>query len=230
MKKVIVTLIILLTTSQLLPQKDYTNFRTFYGMQLNTGITFFKLDPLKEDFNNIVKEFITKYNIPLQIQHLYPANILWGGNFFWYTSRGWSVVFGAEFTGTEAYSMYEDYAGTLDIRGEISMTYVNAGFKKHFDEVEFIQPLIGLNLGIALYEYKTHLDLNINNGEHHETENFAFSDLGFDFELCAGFNYDMELAVIEFTTGYRYLKPISYEFFEQHNFNFRLGLKKGIFK
>ena len=140
MKFVFFLVILLLSFNFTYSQPDYSNFNHFFGVQINTGITFFSLDPLKEGFTNYVNRLSQYYSIPLEIQHLYPTNISWSAYFFWYFSPWVSMVLGPEYTGTRAYSLYEDFAGTLDLKSEVEGQFSNLYFQLKFLAILYQAP------------------------------------------------------------------------------------------
>jgi len=222
-------LLIFTLTNQFYPQANYSNFNKYYGVQINTGITFFDLQPLKDGFTRTVKSISQEYNIPLVVQTLYPSNISWSGYLFWYISQSTSIIIGPEYTSTRAYSMYEDYAGTLDIKSEIKMYYLYLGFRVHIVESPIIQPLMGVNVGFTKTDFEIDTNLDINNGQIVDNDRSEDSDTGYSIEPYLGGTYDLNLVVLELVAAYKMVMLDRFEI-EPENFNFKLGVKIGVFK
>ncbi|MDP3147510.1 MAG: hypothetical protein Q8N83_00135 [Ignavibacteria bacterium] len=229
MKNLIILFFFINSFGVIFPQANYTNFDHFFGIQLNTGLTFFNLNPLKNDFKSSVEMVSRNYNLPLQIQHLYPTNISWSGNVFWYFSPEFCLVLGPEYTSTRAFSMYEDYAGTFDLKSEIHQYYLSIGVRKHFNDVKIVQPLIGVNFGLVQFNFMNTMDLNVNNGQIKNHNSYEYLDNGYSIEIYTGLTYDIKIGVVELIASYRYVK-LEEILIEPDNFNIKLGIKRGIFK
>ena len=229
MKIIIIIFFFLFFVNESFPQSNYNNFTHYFGVQLNTGATFFNLSSLKDSFQNYVTSYKDNYNIPLKVQRLYPTNISWSFYFFWYFSQNFSLNFGPEYTSTRAFSRYSDYSGTLDIKGEIEEIYLSLGIKKHFPEVPYVQPFLGLTAGVTQFKFTNDVNLVINNIPQTNYNNFEDSDYGYFFELNTGFTYNINIAVLEFDA---YYKMVNLDRFiiDPNNFSLQIGIKKGIFK
>jgi hypothetical protein len=211
------------------PQADYNNFTHYYGIQINTGITFFNLQPLKNSFSRSVEAFSREYNIPLEVQTLYPSNIIWSGYLFWYFSQNTSLIIGPEYTSTGAYSMYEDYAGTLDIKSGIKMYYLYLGFRVHIVELPIVQPFMGVNVGIAKTDIEMETNLNINNGQIVDNYKSEDSDTGYSIEPCLGGTYSLSPIVFELVLAYKFVNLQEFEI-KPNSFNVMIGVKFGVYK
>jgi len=229
MKTLNTFLIFIVVSIQSFSQADYNNFLKYYGVQINTGITFFDLQPLKDNFRYTVENFNRNYNLPIQIQKSYPANISWGANVFWYINQRASIVIGTEYTSSRAFSLYEDYSGTLDLKSEIKMYYLYIGFRFHIVETPIIQPFMGLNAGVAQTDFEMDSELNINNGQILETDHSEATDVGYSFEPYLGCTYDLKYVVLELVTAYK-IVMLDKLLIAPDNFNIKLGVKVGVFK
>jgi hypothetical protein len=229
MKILITLIVIIIISSQAFSQANYNNFTKYYGAQINTGITFFDLQPLKDDFRYSVENFRRQYNIPLPIQKSYPANIFWGANVFWYFNQQSSLVIGAEYNSTRAFSMYEDYSGTFDLKSEIKMYYLYLGFRFHIIEVPVVQPFMGVNVGLIKTDINMESDLNIDNGLISEKDESEISDEGYNIEPYLGINYNLDYVVLELITSYNTVN-LTDLLIEPNNFNIKFGVKVGVFK
>lgn len=228
--KIIKTLFVVIIISfHTLAQADYNSFINYYGVQINTGITFFDLQPLKDDFRYTVENFNRQYNISLPIQKSYPANISWGANVFWYINQRASIVIGTEYTSTRAFSLYEDYAGTLDLKSEIKMYYLYVGFRFHIIEAPIVQPFMGINVGLAKTDIEMDADLNISNGLIVEKNHSENSDTGYNIEPYIGCNYNLDFVVLEIVAAYNTVHLEQF-LIEPNNFNLKFGVKVGVFK
>ncbi len=229
MKYLLLTFLFLFPNKEVFTQTDYSNFKHFFGFQINSGVTIFSLTPLKNDFNNYVNEIKSSYNLPLEVQHLYPSNISWSGYLFWYFSPNVSLIIGPEYNSTRAFSRYEDYSGTLDIKSELNEIYLSLGIRVHFPESKILQPLFGFNFGLTQFKIENSTDINIGDGFLHTKEEFKISDYGYSIDTYVGFNYDIKIAVLQFSVSYKYL-ILERFLIEPNNFNLRIGIQKGIFK
>jgi hypothetical protein len=230
MKNLSIYLLLIFLNSDAYPQSNYSEFNHFMGVQINTGITFFDLAPLKDNFNSYVNVIKGEYNIPLEVQRLYPANISWSFYLFWYFSPNASLIIGPEYTSTRAFSRYQDYAGTLDIKSEIKEIYLSFGIRVHFPDVKIVQPFVGVNAGFADVRYNDEIDLNINGVQLDNNYNKSSDgDYGYIIEPNIGFNYDIKFAVIEFIASYRYMNLDRF-IINPDNINLRIGIQKGVFK
>jgi hypothetical protein len=229
MKLINILLAFIVCSIQSFSQADYNNFSKYYGVQINTGITFFDLQPLKDDFRYSVENFNRNYNLPLQIQKSYPANISWGANVFWYINQRASIVIGTEYTSTRAFSLYEDYAGTLDLKSEIKMYYLYAGFRFHIIEAPIVQPFMGINVGLAKTDIAMDADLNISNGLIVEKDHSENSDTGYNIEPYIGCNYNLDFVVLEFVASYNTVHLEQF-LIEPNSLNLKFGVKVGVFK
>ena len=228
--KILITLIVfIIISSQSFSQADYNNFTKYYGAQINTGITFFDLQPLKDDFRYSVENFRRQYNIPLPIQKSYPANISWGANVFWYFNQRSSIVIGGEYNSTRAFSMYEDYSGTLDLKSEFKMYYLYFGFRFHIVEAPIVQPFMGVNVGLTKTKINMEADLNIDDGLISEKDESEISDEGYIIEPYLGINYNLDFVVLELIAAYNTVH-LSEFLIEPDNFNIKFGIKVGVFK
>lgn len=233
MKHLILFIILLTAVSVSFPQADYSNFNRYFGIQLNTGYTFFELNPLKDNFKANVDYLIKNYDIPLRIQRLYPNNLSWSGYLFWYFSPSTSLIIGPEFTSTKAFSRYQDYAGTLDLKSEFRQIYLSVDVRRHIHNVKYLQPFIGIGFALTGFYYDYNAELNINKdyvpANNLNYSSFTYSDFGYCAELCAGFDYNLKIAVLEFIALYRYswMETLN---FNPNTFNIRLGIQKGFFK
>lgn len=228
--KIFLTLIVFISSSiQFFSQADYSNFKKYYGAQINTGIILFDLQPLKDDFRYTVENFRRQYNIPLPIQKSYPSNISWGANVFWYFNQQSSLVIGAEYNSTRAFSMYEDYSGTFDLKSEIKMYYLYLGFRFHIIEVPVVQPFMGVNVGLTKTKINIEADLNIDNGLISEKDESEISDEGYNIEPYLGINYNLNFIVLELVAAYNIIHLTDLKI-EPDNFNFKFGVKVGVFK
>ncbi len=229
MKTLNTFLIFIVVSIQSFSQADYNNFLKYYGVQINTGITFFDLQPLKDNFRYTVENFNRNYNLPLQIQKSYPANISWGANVFWYINQRASIVIGTEYTSSRAFSLYEDYSGTLDLKSEIKMYYLYIGFRFHIVETPIVQPFMGMNVGLAKADIDLEVDLNISNSLIKENDHSENSDTGYNIEPYIGCNYNLDFVVLEFVASYNTVHLEKF-LIEPNTFNIKLGVKVGVFK
>lgn len=229
MKTIFLTIVFLISNIHILPQSDYNNFKHYYGIQINTGVTFFDLQPLKDGFNSSVDALRNNFNIPMDPQHLYPPNISWSGYLFWYISPRVSVVIGPEYTSTRAYLLYEDYAGTFDVKSEIKLYYLSLGYRVHFFEVPIVQPFMGMNASLARTDFELETKLNINNGQILESDHSDVVDTGYSFEPYFGFTYDLKYVVLELVAAYK-IVMLDELLIAPDNFNIKLGVKVGVFK
>ncbi len=229
MRYLCIVFIFLLPLGETFPQATYSDFDHFFGLQINSGVTFFDLSPMKEGFKSYVNGISKVYNIPLEVQRLFPTNISWSGYLFWYFSPRVSFIIGPEYASTRAFSRYEDYSGTLDIKSELREIYLIAGIRFHFPEVKMLKPLIGLNIGLTQYNYEDITDLNIREIKLNEINHSRETYDGYIFEISAGFNYDIKIAVMEFLISYRNVN-LNNVVIKPDNYTIRLGIEKGIFK
>jgi len=229
MKILLLIIISFILSSHSNAQSNYNNFNHYYGVQVNTGVTFFDLEPLKDEFNASVDMIRNTYNIPMEVQDLYPPNISWSAYLFWYISPRSSIVIGPEYTSTRAYLMYQDYAGTFDVKSEIKLYYLSIGYRVHFFEVPIIQPFMGLNAGVAQTDFEMDSELNINNGQILETDHSEVTDVGYSFEPYLGCTYDLKYVVLELVTAYK-IVMLDKLLIAPDNFNIKLGVKVGVFK
>ena len=229
MKKLFLISLILISISVVNAQPDYNNFNRYFGIQVNTGITFFDLNNLKNGFSSALIQIRNQYYIPLEAQHLYPANICWSAYFFYYITPSTSLILGPEYTSTKAVSGYEDYAGTLDLKSELEEIYLSLGLKEHFNSVKFVQPLLGIKFGLTHFKYSEETSLNINDYDIHQDDKYETTDVGYIVEVEGGFTRDLNFVVLEVVLAYRYVHLETMEI-NPDNFTIRLGIKKGIFK
>jgi hypothetical protein len=234
MKKLFLLLILFITVPNSYPQSSYSKFNHYFGIQINAGYTFYDLSPLKDNFKAGVNSIAQSYDIPLEVQRLYPNNISWSGYLFWYFSPGLSLVFGPEFTSTKAFSRYKDYAGTLDLTSSFNQIYLSADIRKNFNNVRYLQPFIGAGLALTHVSYNYDAELTFNNeyamyNNPYNSSNSDYSDVGYCTEICAGFDYNINIAVLEFIATYRYtwLEILK---INPDTFNIRLGIQKGFFR
>ena len=229
MKQLALILILFIASTDAFPQSNYSNFDHYFGVQINAGYTFYDLSPLKNNFNADVISIKQNYDVPLEVQRLYPNNISWSGYVFWYFSPGLSLVIGPEFTSTKAFSRYKDYAGTLDLKSEFREIYLGANIRKNFYKVKYLQPFIGGGLTLTHVSYKYNIDLTVNS-EHVPNNNIVdYSDFGYGAEICAGFDCNIKIAILEFIASYKYVWLETLKI-NPNTFNIRLGIQKGIFK
>lgn len=226
--RIMIVLFLVLSTNSFC-QKNYKNFNKFFGVQINVGITFYELDQLKSDFSQSITYFKQKHNIPLPIQHLYPNNINWSGYLFWYFSPSISILLGTEYTSTAAYSKYEDFYGTIDIKSEIEQYFINLGMRVHINNIEFVQPFFGFNVGLTRLDIENSNNISINNGQLFDQQSTKFIDEGYAIELITGINYGLDFALLEFAVTYR-ISELEVLQIEANNFNIKMGIKFGILK
>jgi hypothetical protein len=125
--------------------------------------------------------------------------------------------------------MYEDYAGTLDIKSEIKMYYLYLGFRVHLVESPIIQPFFGVNLGLAKTEINTDVELKSNEGQFADSDHSENSDTGYSIGPCLGGAYSLTPVVLELVLAYKFVMLQQFEI-EPENFNIMFGVKIGVFK
>jgi hypothetical protein len=196
------------------------NFNQSLGIQFNVGFNSFNLSSAEEYFEKTLLYF-QELNVPVEAQTLYPANFLLGGGVYYFPSRSFSLSLVAEFTKTKAYSLYGDYAGTIDINSDISFFSISFGGQKHFIDVFIFQPYLGVDLSAVIGEYNyvskiVYYELP----DYSHNNEVSYSNFGFGSEGYFGLLYNFYYASIYLQCGYKYCyvpKPSN----EEINWEFR---------
>lgn len=183
---------------------NYYNFNQSVGIQFNIGFNTFNSTNAEKYFEKSLIP-LQERNVLVEAQTLYPSNILLGGGVYYFPTRSLSLSLVAEFTNTKAYSLYGDYAGTIDIKSTISFISICFGLQKHFIDIFIIQPYVGIDAGIVRGEYNYESKILFNDfPEYSHSDELIYSNIGFKAEGYIGASYNLDFVIVSLQGGYKY--------------------------
>ena len=157
---------------------NYYNFNQSIGIQFDVGYNNFNTTEAEKYFEQSVSS-IQERNISIEAQTLYPSNILWGGGVYYYPVPSLSLLLAGEFTKTKAYSLYGDYAGTIDLKSEINFFSIYFGVQKHFRDITSFEPFVGINVGTVRGEFNYEHNITYNDyPEQSRSDDVTYSNFG----------------------------------------------------
>lgn len=106
-------------------------------------------------FHQSVADAYVAAGVPVPTQRSFPAGPLVGAEALWSTGSGARFGVGARHTSSSAYSLYGDYAGTLDVVSHVSALFVETVSLVEFKEGRAVRPFLGSRGGTVFASSST---------------------------------------------------------------------------
>lgn len=161
-------------------------------------------------FHQSVADTYVSSGVPVPTQRAYPAGVSGGVDVLWSTgtpSPESTSQFGVgvRYAGTSAYSLYGDYAGTLDIVSRVSAVFVETVSVVEFRPGQSIRPFIGSRGGTVLASTLTEETIDL--GELGTSESsIAGRGVGYSVEVFWGVSSTTGPVGLSVQGGYRYAR------------------------
>lgn len=192
--------IFLILAVEIIPQEKGISF---WG-RFNLGYSAFDLTAIKNIYDESLKGYDLVYNIPVKTQKKFPANGIYEASIFADFNDNFRISIGYSAFNTKAYSLYGDYAGELDVIGEIKAAAFYIGGAKMLPNIYFIRPYVEANIGYISGSYALESAIRMPQVEVNQTEKLDFDGNGWFLEPAIGLLSKIYFAEIHIKAGYRY--------------------------
>ena len=120
-----------------------------FTLRLNGGYTTFQVDGIKGTYHEILQTYRDK-NVNVQTQREFPGNLRLGLEAAYNISSAFSIGIDGYYTWTRAFSLYEDYSGTLDVNSKVRVLAFDFFVQNSFSDEGPWQPFADARVGLAL--------------------------------------------------------------------------------
>jgi len=178
----------------------------YFYLQPMVGYTTFALGDVKDFYDAVLNEFKI-YGLVVPTQKEYPGNVTFGLNLLYNIPSIVRVGLGSQYTWTEAYSGYEDYAGLLEVNSKITLFTIEGVVERDIESFKAGKFYGGARGGISFVnsDYSNTVSFTEYPGEVEEIK-LSGDGNGFTLEGYLGVNYSLGNVSLGVTTGYRLAK------------------------
>jgi len=187
---------------------------------VHTGYTSFSMNEATDFFRDVARAYQQR-GINLPVQTTYPGNSLLGLDVSYTRSPTWRLDLSVMRASTEAFALYGDYAGTLDVTSETTLWTIQTGSTYTFRRDRRLQPFVGFKSGVAIgtYSVTEALRLDVDGVTEEASAKLDASGYGPSVEGLGGLRYVFGRASLRTQFGYRYARLGS----DDDDFPFNLG-------
>ena len=176
-----------------------------FSARLAAGVNSMRLNDFKDSYSLVVDGY-RQEGLQLETQREFPANLIFGGDLLYDVGSGFSLGAGARYSWTRAFTLYQDYSGTLDILGKARMLALQAVGQRVWSAGR-VAPFVELRGGWAfvsaeITEQSTETFASTGSSKS-ELESNDGAPLG---EAHLGIRLDARAYLVTATGGYRYCK------------------------
>ena len=156
-------------------------------------------------FHQSVAEAYAEAGVPVPTQRSYPAAPAAGLDVMWSPGRGRHFGGGVRYAASSAYSLYGDYAGTLDLVSRVRAVFVETVSIAEFNSGGRLRPYLGSRGGTVYATSRTDEALDL--GEFGESKGSVVgSGVGYSVEGFGGVTASARAAGLFVQGGYRYAR------------------------
>lgn len=173
-----------------------------FHIQPTVGYNGFSLGDVA-DFHQAVVSSYNEVGIAVPTQRSFPGSPVYGVDVLCELSPGKRFGLGLRYTSTRAYSLYGDYAGTLDIVSTVSALTVETVSVVELSKAGSVRPVLGFRGGTVIGNVKTEEDLDLGEVGSLYSE-LRGTGVGFSVEVFGGALFDAGPVTLGTHVGYRY--------------------------
>ena len=115
-------------------------------LQFAGGASSMQLDDVKSYYEGVLDSYRASA-IPIETQREFPANLIVGGDLLYALPRDFRIGVGTRYTWSHAYALYGDFAGTLDVVGEVQLLAFQIVVEKAWSTAGSWSPFVELRAG-----------------------------------------------------------------------------------
>jgi len=177
-----------------------------FSVSLSLGFNTFALDDVRNFYDGLL-EIYRANGIPIPTQREFPGNLLVGASFLYAVPSVVDIGLGGRYTWTRAFSSYEDYAGTANVDGKVTMFTLEGIIQKAFTPESDVNMYLGVRGGLVFgsSEYSQKIVFTTVPNQNAEIL-LSASGKGFTAEGYIGANHRLNNIVLGASAGYRYAK------------------------
>lgn len=174
------------------------------SVRVTGGLGDLALDGLAT-FHEAVAAGYRNGGVPVPTQRSFEPGLTGGVDVLWSRGQGHHVGVGARRMGSDAYSLYGDYAGTLDIVSDVTALFVESVSVVELREDRRVQPFVGTRGGTVFATSSTREAVDL--GEFGSARSSIHGrGVGFSFEGFGGLSAGAGPVALFVQAGYRYAR------------------------
>jgi hypothetical protein len=173
------------------------------GFYFEAGYNFFKLEGVEENYKYVIEQYNSR-NIPVKTQKLFPWNGIFGGGMYFKMPDDINLLLGVNYTSSQAYSLYGDYSGELDIKGDVTSYLLYLGLQKIINEQASLSPIAEVGIAYGLSEFVLSSKIKLINGSADE-DNVKFESRNLYALPSIGLRYKLKSIGFYLKTGVKLL-------------------------
>lgn len=175
-----------------------------FTVSLSLGFNTFALHDVRNFYNGLLEIYRTN-GIPIPTQREYPGNLLVGVSVLYTIPSVADIGLGSRYTWTRAFSSYEDYAGSANVNGKISMVTLEGIIQRDLTPESIVEMYVGVRGGLV-FGWSTFSQSIVFNDYPDQNVDILLSasGKGFSVEGFIGVKRRLSNVVLGVCTGYRY--------------------------
>jgi len=175
-----------------------------FAIRLSGGYNTFQVDGVKGFYHEILQVYRDRH-VNVQTQREFPGNLRLGVEASFDFPTLLTIGMEGYYTWSRAFSLYEDYSGTLDVNSTVKVLVFDFFVQKYFSDTGPLQPFIDARVGLAFGQMEFMEDVRFKDvPELNGSSLLSAHGTGVTAEGFLGIRYLMGPFNFSIQGGYRY--------------------------